>query len=124
MLKLAELWGRRRRYATAVLLIGAAVIAVRFWPVIPRDTELELIAGAGRDEIAEVKVAYQQQGRELRGASFAFEHGAPPVVRHRASLAPGVYRVVVDIRLRNGSYKTVEQVLQVPVDGIVRVQLL
>ena len=77
MKALEALVKNRRRLAPAVLLVGVALVATQLWAYVPRETELQLELGELHEQVVEVRLAYLQNGAEIRVARFGFPSGAP-----------------------------------------------
>ena len=117
---LLTLLGNRRRLARLVLLLAAVVVVLQVASYLPRETEVEVALGPHHRRVEEVRLSFLQQGEELRGVSFRFPEEAPAVVRHRVELSPGRYRLLIELRQRDGVTHTAERIVSVPADGAVR----
>ena len=115
------LLNNRRRFATVVLLVGVTFIALQIWADIPRETAIELELGELHGQVVKVRLAYLQDGIEMRGAGFAFPGGAPAILRHRVDLGRGRYEVSIELRLSSGRIESVTKNLLIPADGVVRI---
>jgi hypothetical protein len=112
----------RPRLASIVLLAGLALLAVQFWPQLPRETELDLVLGPEHRQVVEVRLTYLQNNQEIRGVTFSFPQGAPIEVKHRVDLPSGLYRLAIERRFRSGEPEKTIRAFTVPASGVVKVQ--
>lgn len=125
MQRLAGLFLQHRRLvARLVLAVGLVSIGSQLWPSWPRETELEFVLGPDHAHVVELRVEYLEHGEELHGVSFGFPEGAPPIVRHRLKLPPGVLVLRCELRERDGGSRHLTRVLKAPAVGVVRIGLL
>src|SRR5688572_4679197 len=106
----------RRTLARGTAVVGAAVVAVVFFPHVPRKVDVELELGPSHREIVEVRVGYVQDGVELHGVSFSFPNGAPGEVRHSVSLPPGDFEVHTELRPSQGEARGSVERLRSPAE--------
>lgn len=114
---------RRRKLAPAVLLIGAVVIGAELWSQVPQQADVEYVLGSRHADVVELRVGYLLEGEELHGVSFRYPEGAPRVVRHEVSLPSGRYTIALEVRRRRGTSRRVERSLQMPAEGVVRLEV-
>jgi hypothetical protein len=113
---------QRRRLAPLVAVAAVLAVGWELWNSHPRETEILVVPGPGHRRVVEIGVRFMQQGDEMHGLRLAFPGGAPRLVPCRVRLAPGRYRVRVDIRQRDGRWSSVERELKAPADGPVRIE--
>jgi len=115
----------RHRYtlARAVLVVGALVVGRELWPMIERETEVELELGPSHAEVVELRLTYLLEGEELHGVSFRFVGGAPARVKHRVSLPAGDLELHLVVQQRDGVSHVVTRRLHTPAEGRVRIRL-
>lgn len=100
--------------------MGALVVARQLWPLVQRETEIELDLGPGHLQVVEVQLSYLLEGEELQGVSFRFAGGAPARFRHRIKLPAGDLELQCVLRSRDGASRVLTRRLHTPVDGLVR----
>jgi hypothetical protein len=90
-----------------VLAVGTSVVLLQFWPfvepLLSPETVVELDLGPAHADVLELRLAYLQEGEELRGVSFRFADGAPARIQHRVSLPTGEFEVQCVLRDRDGA---------------------
>jgi len=106
-----------------VLVVGTLVVARQLWPMVSRDTEVELELGPSHAQVVELQITYLLEGEELHGVNFRFSNGAPASVRHRVSLPPGELELHCVLRTRSGASHLITRHLSTPADGLVRIFL-
>ena len=119
---LARLWDRRRHVAPLVLGGAVLVVGGQWQSQAPGPVELEFELGAARGDAVGLEVDYLEGEALVRHASFRFDDGAPPSVRHRAELGPGRYEVVIAVATRGGRVVETRAAFDAPAEGIVRVR--
>jgi hypothetical protein len=110
----------RRRIARLLLVIAVCFGATRVWPAVPQTTDLRIELGPQHGEIMELSVDVTRDGEALHGASFRFPSGAPATVRHELMLPTGRYDLELRCRRATGT-TSIERVIELPGDGVVRV---
>jgi hypothetical protein len=121
----ARAWfeAHRRSLARITLLCGGVVVALALFPHVPRKVDVEFELGPTHREIVEVRVAYVQDGEELKGVSFSFPDGAPGQLRHSVSLPPGDFEVHTELRPSHGLSLASVRKLHAPAEGLVKIRL-
>ena len=114
---------QRERVARLVAVLGVAVLALVVMPHVPRKVDVEFELGPTHREIVEVRVAYVQDGEELKGVSFSFPEGAPGQLRHSVSLPPGDFEVHTELRPSHGLSLASVRKLHAPTEGPVKIRL-
>jgi hypothetical protein len=112
----------RRRLAPLVVVVAVALIGSQFLNVWPYETTILYDLGADHASIIEVRLAYLVGEGEAAGASFRFDDGAPDTLRHVVELHPGRYTIAAELRGDHLS-RNVSRALEVPAEGVVRVDL-
>ena len=112
----------RQRAAPLVLLIGLIVVGGTVFDASPRETEIRYDLGPEHRDIESAHIAYLLDGDEVLGARFSFEEGAPEALRHTVELMPGRYEVKAELRGRAVA-RDLSRVIEVPADGVVRVDV-
>jgi hypothetical protein len=109
--------------ARVVAVCGGGVVVLVAFPHFPRKVDVEFELGPTHREIVEVRVAYLQDGEELKGVSFSFPEGAPGQLRHSVSLPPGDFEVRTELRPSHGLSLASVRKLHAPTEGLVRIRL-
>jgi hypothetical protein len=112
----------RKRLARFVLLIALLVVGGQVLQWVPRAVDIRYHLGPRHRDFTEARIAYMQQGHEIKGVRLRYESGAPESIRHQVDLSPGRYEIAVELRGPDAE-RTVRRALQVPADGVVRVDL-
>jgi hypothetical protein len=105
------------------VVCGGVVVALALFPHVPRKVDVEFELGPTHQEIVEVRVAYVQDGEELKGVSFSFPQGAPGQLRHSVSLPPGDFEVHTELRPSHGLSLASVRKLHAPAEGLVKIRL-
>jgi hypothetical protein len=113
----------RKRIAPLVLGAGVLVVGGEIAQRAPASVEVELPIGAEHADVRQLDVAYLEGTAVVRHVSLRFPDGAPERVRHTVHLAPGRYRVQVDLHLRGGGTEIRTGRLEAPAEGVVRLHL-
>jgi hypothetical protein len=113
---------KRRRLAPLVLLAAVAAIGGRMAGAVPREVHVRYDLGPEHGALHEAQVGYRFEGDEVQTVRFIYAQGAPRSIDHHVSLSPGRYEIVADLRGEDGA-RHVTRTLEVPADGVVRVEL-
>jgi len=119
---LAFLKDHRRRIARVVAVVGVLLVGLTLFDAAPREVAVRYRLGPDHRDVAEARIAYVQDGDELKVVSFRYERGGPETIFHTVELSPGRYDVVARLR-RPDEVQTVTRHLEVPSDGVVRIDL-
>ena len=111
---------RKRRFATVVALIGAAVVGSLLARVWPRDVEVAFSLDPG---VTELDVDYLEEGEAVASARFMPTVGKTAVVRHVVRLQPGEYEARITVYGPDGRGIEHARVLVVPAEGLTRFDL-
>jgi len=114
---------RRRRFGPLVLVGGTLVVGGELFARTPTEVEVEFSLGSAHTEVRQVDVAYLADGELVRRVSLRFPGGAPERVRHTVELAPGHYRVQVDVQRRDAGTESRSGRLDAPAEGLIRLHL-
>lgn len=112
----------RKLLARLVLVAGVALVGAHLFATMPRQVDIRYRVGADHDGVTDARFAYTSGGEEMEGVAFHYAYGAPAVVRHQVRLPPGDYGVVASLS-GPGVDRSVKAKLEVPADGIVRIDL-
>jgi hypothetical protein len=112
----------RKRIARLVALVGVVLVAAHLVTSLPREVEIRYALGPDHGAVTEAQFSYHAEGHAMKGVRFHYAHGAPAVVLHRVELPPGQYAIVAHLTGPDLS-RTVRHRLEVPTDGVVRVDL-
>ena len=112
----------RRRIALGVVVVGVLVVGGQLLGAFPRDTEIRYRLGPDHSEVDALSLLYRSEGELTAGATFRWPEGAPGSLTHTVELAPGRYEIQANLS-GEGSPRVVRRILQVPVDGAVRIDL-
>jgi hypothetical protein len=120
---LATAWRTKRR-KLAPLVVAAAVLLIgrQLEGAIPREVHLRYELGPTHGALHEARIGYRLDGEEMKAVRFAYAHGAPSSIDHQVTLSPGRYEIVAELH-GGASGREVVRALEVPADGIVRVDL-
>jgi len=112
----------RRRLAPLIVVIAFGLIGGQLLNVWPHETTIHYSLGPDHSAITDATVAYLVGGEQAAGASFHFAEGAPDTVRHVVELHPGRYMIAAELS-GDEVRRNVSRALDVPAEGIVRVDL-
>lgn len=118
----ARAWfgAHRQRLARLVGMLAVLLVAGQLAGAMPRATDVRYEVGEGQREL---RVAYLgEDGDEVKGVRFGGPRGVPALVRHEVELSPGRYRIEAVLR-GAGQARLVERALEVPAEGVVRIDL-
>ena len=110
----------RRRLATAIALIGIAVVAQRLAAQWPRSVEVSYEVA---QDITELDVDYLDGEEAVVSARFKQPDSKTTVFRHIVRLQPGEYRALVTLHWTEGPATEHTRRLVVPAEGVVRFDL-
>ena len=112
----------RHRIARVVAVLAFLVIGMHLVQHVPRDVEIRYDLGPAHEAVTTLHLSYQSDGGEVAGVRFEYRAGAPRVIRHTASLIPGRYDLVANLK-RGRATERLERSLRVPADGVIRIDL-
>ncbi len=115
----------RRRLTPLVLVGGVALVAGPLADAAPRETSVRLrLAEPGA--VREVGLSVFEGGEPVLGLRLPYARGAPARIDESLDLPPGRYELRIDVTRGEGEARarsTAVRVLEVPVEGVVLVEL-
>lgn len=121
--RLLKLWlDHRKRFAPLVAVLAVVVIGSVLLGGMPREVEIRYDLGADHEAFSEVSLSYRQQGESVQEVRFDYPGGAPAQFRHRIELVPGRYAIEASLR-GSGQSRDISRALEVPAEGLVRIDL-
>lgn len=109
-----------------LVVVVVAYIIVDLYAIAPQETYLELGLPASHQDAREVRVSVMadEDGALIRQLALRYPRGAPATLREAVDVAPGRYRVEVELRDAQGGSDTLRGRFETPASGTVRVALL
>jgi hypothetical protein len=114
---------RRRLWASFLLFAGLAVVWKLGLAGAPHEQEVRLVLAPEQREARSVRLTYTTEGEEITGLLAQYPDGAPALVVHTPSLAPGVYDLSIDLGYRDGRVEHLAKTLTVPSEEAIRIPL-
>lgn len=112
---------QRRRFAPLVLLLGFALVGKLAYEELPRDEEVRFELPSAN--VSALRVIYSQGDELYGGFERHFPEGAPALVSHTPSLAPGRYQLAIELSDRAGKIEHLTRSIEVPSAGALKIPL-
>lgn len=121
-----ELLRKRSSLLLRLLVVGVIAFAIYdIASVTPTEQHIEIGLPEDHALATEVRVALlaEDDGALVRQIALRYPRGAPALLREDVEVAPGRYRVEVELRGDEGPRSTLEGRFEAPVEGPLRVRL-
>jgi hypothetical protein len=112
----------RARFSPLILMVGAVIVGSQLVGGVPREVEVECSLGPQHESVTSARVAYLLAGREVHSLTMRYPTGAPGYLRHEPTLAPGSYRVAVELVHSSNDPDQFGADVNIPADGRVRIR--
>ena len=113
----------RRRLAMPSLVLGLLGTGKLTYDEAPREQSVELLLPERlRADLEGVRLTYMEDDEALFGMEHRFTGGAPRSVHSAPSLAPGDYRLEIELAQKGGLITRVRRALTVPSPGTLRIR--
>ncbi|HTU58967.1 MAG TPA: hypothetical protein VMF89_11050 [Polyangiales bacterium] len=114
----------RRRLAMPLLALGLLAAGKLTYDETPREQPVQLdLPEALRADLTGVRLTYMEDDEAILGTEQRFSDQAPSSLRSAPSLAPGDYRLAIELAHRGGEVTRLERRLRVPSEGTVHIRV-
>lgn len=101
-----------------VLLVGQSLMGAQ-----PTAVDIRYRLAVEAPQWTSLTLAYHRDGSLFKAARFHLEPGRDTTLRHEVELMPGRYDIEVMVERTDGSTRELSRRLDVPADGVVRINL-
>jgi hypothetical protein len=113
----------RRRLAMPLLVLGLLGAGKLTYDETPREQAVQLDLPEGlRANLEGVRLTYMEDDELIFGTEQRFTNGAPASVRTAPTLAPGAYRLEVELAQRGGAVTRMRRTITVPSEGTLHIR--
>lgn len=113
----------RRRLAMPLLVLGLLAAGKLTYDETPREQPVQLdLPEALRADLAGVRLTYMEDDETILGTEQRFNDAAPPRLHSAPSLAPGDYRLDIELAHRDGEVTHLSRRVRVPTEGTVHIR--
>jgi hypothetical protein len=113
----------RRRLAMPLLVLGLLGAGKFTYDETPREQAIQLDFPEGlRADLEGVRLTYMEDDEAILGVEQRFAAGAPSSLHSAPTLAPGEYRLEIELAQRGGIVTRMRRELTVPSEGTVHIR--
>jgi hypothetical protein len=113
----------RRRLAMPLLVLGLLGAGKLTYDETPREQPVQLdLPDAMRANLEGVRLTYMEDDEAILGTEQRFAEGAPRSLRSAPTLAPGDYRLEIELARRDGAVTRLRRTITVPSEGTLHIR--
>lgn len=115
---------RRRRIASAVLLLGLLGAAKITYDAAPREQSIHLhLHDDLRANLGGIRLTYLEDNEAISGTEQRFKSPPPPVLTSAPSLSPGDYELDIELSDLKGQVTHLRRRVTVPTEGSLNIRV-